>query len=81
MVIKSRYPDLNLPSVDIYTFLFKRKNPDFPDKQRKSRSLLRSPGELDSDFYVIQQFSAMGSPTGHTLLGDCGSWLNSLGKD
>ncbi|KAI1371673.1 hypothetical protein F4677DRAFT_463910 [Hypoxylon crocopeplum] len=31
MVIKSQYPDLNLPSVDIFTFLFKRKDRKFPD--------------------------------------------------
>ncbi|KAK4995655.1 hypothetical protein LTR28_000449, partial [Elasticomyces elasticus] len=32
MVIKSRYPELNLSSVDIYTFLFKRKDRKFPDE-------------------------------------------------
>ncbi|CZR68793.1 uncharacterized protein PAC_18693 [Phialocephala subalpina] len=31
MVIKSRYLEPNLPSVDIYTFLFKRKDRKFPE--------------------------------------------------
>ncbi|KFZ10893.1 hypothetical protein V502_07856 [Pseudogymnoascus sp. VKM F-4520 (FW-2644)] len=31
MVIRSRYEDLDLPSVDIFTFLFKRKDRNFPD--------------------------------------------------
>jgi hypothetical protein len=35
MIIKSRYLELNLPSVDIYTFLFKRKDKKFPDEHRK----------------------------------------------
>jgi hypothetical protein len=35
MVIRSPYPDLDLPSVDIFTFLFKRKDQKFPDSHRK----------------------------------------------
>ncbi|OBT43643.1 hypothetical protein VE00_05241 [Pseudogymnoascus sp. WSF 3629] len=31
MVIRSPYPDLDLPSVDIFTFLFKRKDQKFPE--------------------------------------------------
>lgn len=81
MVIKSRYPELNLPSVDIYTFLFKRKDRKFPDEHRKSHSPSRSLHEFDANFYLIQQSSAMGQPTRHTLLGNCGSWLKPLGKD
>ncbi|KAK4985887.1 hypothetical protein LTR50_005676 [Elasticomyces elasticus] len=32
MVVRSRHPKLNLPYVDIYTFLFKRKDRKFPDE-------------------------------------------------
>ncbi|KAH8656262.1 hypothetical protein BGZ61DRAFT_434597 [Ilyonectria robusta] len=31
MVTKSHYPDLDLPNVDIFSFLFKRKDRPFPD--------------------------------------------------
>lgn len=31
MVVQSRYPDLDLPSVDVFTFLFERKDRLFPD--------------------------------------------------
>ncbi|CAM1508738.1 Fc.00g055860.m01.CDS01 [Cosmosporella sp. VM-42] len=32
MIIKSRYPDLELPSLDIFSFLFKRQDRKFPDR-------------------------------------------------
>jgi hypothetical protein len=49
MVIKSRYADPNLPSVDIYTFLFKRKDRKIPDEHRKFHSPLRSLLEFDAN--------------------------------
>jgi len=38
MVITNRSPELDLPIVDIYTFLFKRKDRKFPDEHGKSYS-------------------------------------------
>ena len=34
MVITSLYADLELPRVDVFTFLFKRKDQKFPDSHR-----------------------------------------------
>lgn len=38
MVVKSRYPDLDLPVVDIFSFLFKRKDRKFPDSHGMSHT-------------------------------------------
>ena len=37
MPTKSTYPDLDIPNVDIWTFLFERKDRPYPDDKGKQR--------------------------------------------
>lgn len=38
MPIKSNFPDIDLQVIDIFSFLFNRKDREFPDNQGKSTS-------------------------------------------
>jgi hypothetical protein len=35
----SLYPDIDIPNVDLWTFLFERKDREFPDDKGRSRLL------------------------------------------
>ncbi|OBT91665.1 hypothetical protein VE01_10320 [Pseudogymnoascus verrucosus] len=54
MVTKSRHSDLDLPSVDIFTFLFKRTNRKFPDSHPIFRDGLT---DKTYTFGDVQQFA------------------------
>lgn len=36
MPAKSTYPDIDIPDVDIWTFLFERKDKEYPDDKGKT---------------------------------------------
>jgi hypothetical protein len=39
MPVKSPYPDFEIPDLDIWSFLFERKDRDFPEDKSKLKTL------------------------------------------